>query len=229
MNRRKFLETMAVIARTGFIYSTRLMATCAVMGQAAGTAAYLCGKYDATPRKINDQINELQQLLLKDDCYIIDMKNEDPDELARQAVDVVNASSSLGSTYNPENVINGVSRPVEENMNAWISDPKKGLPQELELKFFEPVLINTVYLTFDTNLDKLVKFGPVHECVKDYSLSCFDGNGWQVLADVQGNYHRRRIHKFDPINAHKLRLKLTKTNGDKSAKVYEIRCYNEHV
>lgn len=155
------------------------------------------------------------------------MKNEDSNDLARQAK--VRASSSTGPDYKPENVINGVARPVDKKINMWASDPKKELPQQLVLEFEEPVTMNTVYLTFDTDIDTLVKFGPVPECVKDYSLSYFDGNGWQNLVDVHGNYQRRRIHRFDEIMAHKLRLEVTKTNGDESARAYEMRCYNKRI
>jgi len=66
--------------------SIRVMGTCAVMGQAVGTAAALCKRYGLTPRELAQQrIGELQQQLLKDDCYIIDMANTDPADLARQA------------------------------------------------------------------------------------------------------------------------------------------------
>ena len=66
--------------------TTRLMATGAVMGQAAGTAAALCKRHDATPRQIeHDHIAELQQLLLRDDAYLPGCHNEDPADLARLA------------------------------------------------------------------------------------------------------------------------------------------------
>jgi len=204
--------------------STRLMATCAIMGQATGTAAYLCNKYNINPKEINSHISELQQILLKDDCYIIEMKNEDENDLARKAK--IYASSSQGTGYEPENVINGVSRPLGEDMNMWASDSQNELPQKLEIEFEKPSVINSVYLTFDTNLDKLIKFGPAQECVKDYTLSYFNGSQWLNIVEVKGNYHRRRIHKFEPIETQNIRLNITKTNGDKSAKVYEIRCYN---
>lgn len=52
--------------------STRVMATCGALGQAAGTAAYLCSKYDTTPNKINNNhIDELQRILLLDDQTIL--------------------------------------------------------------------------------------------------------------------------------------------------------------
>ena len=41
----------------------------------------------------------------------------------------------------------------------------------------------------------------------------------------KGNYHRRRVHRFGPLTTTKLRLTVEATNGDPSARVYEIRCY----
>lgn len=56
--------------------STRVMATCAAMGQAVGTAAYLSKKYDCTPREIyKSHIKELQTLLIGDDQSILHIKD----------------------------------------------------------------------------------------------------------------------------------------------------------
>lgn len=72
--------------------STRVMGTCAVIGQAAGTAAYLCIKHNLIPRELRkSKIKELQQQLLKDGCYVPGIRNEDPFDLARKAA--VSASS----------------------------------------------------------------------------------------------------------------------------------------
>ena len=66
--------------------STRLIATGAVEGQAVGAAAYLCRKYGKTPKEVcQDHIEELQQLILRDDCYLPNTRNRDPGDLARQA------------------------------------------------------------------------------------------------------------------------------------------------
>lgn len=83
--------------------STRVMATGAVMGQAVGTAAYLCKKYQAMPREMGQKhIQELQQLLLKHDCHIIGAKNEDPDDLARRAQASASSSATLEVTESDE-------------------------------------------------------------------------------------------------------------------------------
>ena len=58
---------------------TRVMLTCAVIGQAAGTGAALCVEHETTPRGVGAKhIAELQQQLLKDGAYLIDLPNRDP-------------------------------------------------------------------------------------------------------------------------------------------------------
>lgn len=51
--------------------STRVMATCSVIGQAAGTGASLAIRYACTPSEVaRTHIHELQQMLLEDACFI---------------------------------------------------------------------------------------------------------------------------------------------------------------
>jgi hypothetical protein len=65
--------------------TTRLQATGAVMGQAVGTAAYLCRKHNVPPRDLGERhIQELQQLLLRNDCYVPNLTNMDAGDLARE-------------------------------------------------------------------------------------------------------------------------------------------------
>ena len=76
--------------------STRQMATCAVIGQAAGAAAYLCAKYDALPSDISENhIEELQQSLLKQDCYIPMAENRDEADRARSAKTITSSDAPL--------------------------------------------------------------------------------------------------------------------------------------
>ncbi|WP_130860392.1 FAD-dependent oxidoreductase [Gracilibacillus phocaeensis] len=66
--------------------STRVMATCAVIGEAAGTGAAYAVEKRMTPREIHTHhIKELQQTLLKQDASVIGIKNEQTEDLARQA------------------------------------------------------------------------------------------------------------------------------------------------
>jgi hypothetical protein len=74
--------------------TTRVMATCAVIGEAAGTGAALCAAKGVTPRELHaSHLNELQQTLLRQDASVIGLKNDDAKDLARAAA--VRASSSL--------------------------------------------------------------------------------------------------------------------------------------
>ena len=68
--------------------STRVMATCAVIGQAVGTAAAQCVERGLSPRQLaNDKklISDLRQQLLRDDQTIKNARNEDARDLARSA------------------------------------------------------------------------------------------------------------------------------------------------
>jgi hypothetical protein len=128
----------------------------------------------------------------------------------------------------PENVINGVARTVGQTLNLWASDPDEPMPQWIELEMPRPERINTVYLTFDTDMNTSHHTIPlVPQTVRDYRLSWFDGTEWQPLVYETGNYQRRRVHRFAPVQAAKLRLTVEATHGDRSARVFEIRAYKE--
>ncbi len=66
--------------------TTRVQATIASIGQAAGTAAAMCLKKGLTPRELGQLcLEELRQQLLKDDQYIPGICSTDERDLARKA------------------------------------------------------------------------------------------------------------------------------------------------
>jgi len=74
--------------------ATRVMITCGLQGQAAGTAAGVCKQHKTSPRGVGQSyIAEVQQQLLKDGCYLIDLPNEDPRDLARRATATASSQS----------------------------------------------------------------------------------------------------------------------------------------
>jgi len=77
--------------------TTRLMGTCAIIGQSAGTSVYLCKKYNCFPRDIYQKgyYKELQQILLRDSCFIPDVKNEDGNDLCRKSKIYASSEASL--------------------------------------------------------------------------------------------------------------------------------------
>ena len=69
-----------------------------MMGQVVGTAAGMALQHNTTPRgACYKHITDLQQMLLRDGCYLMGVKNEDPQDLAMGAK--VTASSHGTSTF----------------------------------------------------------------------------------------------------------------------------------
>ncbi|MEI7730524.1 MAG: FAD-dependent oxidoreductase [Verrucomicrobiota bacterium] len=130
--------------------------------------------------------------------------------------------------YQTENVINGVSRTVGKQMNQWASDPAQPLPQWLELDFGRATKVNTVYLTFDTDMNERSATTPLPpRCVRDYSVQIQDATGWRDVATAKDNFQRRRIHRFPEVATQRIRILVHATNGDKSARIFEVRAYTE--
>jgi hypothetical protein len=101
----------------------------------------------------------------------------------------------------------------------------------VELDLGEAKEFNAVYLTFDTNLNRQHNRTPgLHrdpECARDYTIYYADGGAWKPLAVVEGNYQRRRVHRFEAVRSQRIRLEIRATNGDPSARIYEMRVYRE--
>ncbi|WP_260256056.1 FAD-dependent oxidoreductase [Streptomyces sp. 840.1] len=74
--------------------ATRVMATCATLGEAAGTAAALCVSEGLTPRELAlKQPESVRRTLLRQDASVIGVADDDPGNLALGAV--ATASSHL--------------------------------------------------------------------------------------------------------------------------------------
>lgn len=135
--------------------------------------------------------------------------------------------------YGAANVINGVTRP-EAWPNAWLSDPARHFPQWIDLDLGAEQIISTVILTFDSELDASIRrqppngifgCGAVPELVRDYALYARRDRGWQRVLSVEGNYQRRREHRFEPVSTDCLRVEVRATNGASQARIYEVRVY----
>lgn len=76
--------------------SSRIMATCAMMGQAAGNAAALCVKYRKIPKDIRSHhIEELQTNLLWQDVYLPGISGILVDNLARESIATASSEAAL--------------------------------------------------------------------------------------------------------------------------------------
>jgi len=136
--------------------------------------------------------------------------------------------SPQSKPFAANNVNHGTHRP-DRWTNIWISDPSQALPQHVDLTWKSPQRFNTVLLTFDTNTGRRENLPLFRypDCVKDYDLQARVGGTWRTIAQGRENYMRRCSHRFDAISADALRLNVLATNGAPSARVYEIRVYDE--
>ncbi|WP_328460511.1 FAD-dependent oxidoreductase [Streptomyces sp. NBC_00448] len=79
--------------------ATRVMATCATLGEAAGTAAALCAEHQVTPRQLaTEKVELVTRTLLRQDASVIGARNTDPADLARAArVTASSTQDTLGA------------------------------------------------------------------------------------------------------------------------------------
>ena len=218
--------------------STRVMATCSAVGQAAGTAAAVCVQESILPKQLRadkTRVRQLQQTLLRDDQSIRDIKNRDPKDVARTAS--VSASGVYKHAH-PEHVLNGEVRDMPDTWdNRWAA-PMTGNGAWLELRWDQPQLVRHIQITFDSGFQRELTLsasrwvnqrvirGPQPELVKTYRVIGRLPNGnFQTLTQVQHNIQRLCRHDIEPVEVSSIRLQIDATHGAAEVRVYEIRCY----
>ena len=220
--------------------STRVMATCAVIGQAIGTAAAQCVETAAPPRELAHNpkaVARLQETLLRDDQTIKGRRNQDPLDLARLAT--VTASAEAGAAK-AALVLDGFVRNIPDQRGdpAEVHQWAAPLPAWIELRWQTPQRLGKVQITFDTGFKRQLTLSaqetqninllraPQPETVRDYRVVALLPNGSErTLATVNANFQRLNRHRFEPVDVASLRLDVLATNGDPMARVFEIRCY----
>ena len=172
--------------------ATRVMATCAVLGQAVGTAAAIATRETLNPRGVYESHREeLQQTLMEDDCYLPWHVREVP-ALAQQA----HLTSEEGD---PEPLRNGLDRPVGDEDNGW----RGPLGTWVEYRFDRPQQVRGLRFTFDSDLNRSEKNQPHYfpldaepvsvpeTLVRAYRIEALDEDGeWQVVVREENNHQR---------------------------------------
>ncbi len=124
--------------------STRVMATCAAVGQGVGTAAALALRERKSLGSVFSDpvfLDRIQQQLLRDDCYLVGIRNHDPRDLVRSAVAITASSAQTGS--DAEQIRSGQTRAihgkpplgtVERGHNLWEDELKASSRQSGPVK-----------------------------------------------------------------------------------------------
>jgi hypothetical protein len=216
--------------------SARVMATCAVIGQAVGTAAAQCVERGLTPRELAStpqHLTRLRQSLIRDDQTIKGVEGNDPDDHAKKAR--VSASSEIGAAKAAlvqdgflRDIPDAKGNPVE--FHHWAGE----MPGWIQLDWEKPQRIREVQITFDSGFPRELILSaqdsavintvraPQPETVRDY---CVTADG-KVVATVAKNHQRVNRLRFDAVETKSIRVGITATNGLDQARVFEIRCYS---
>ena len=140
--------------------ASRVMATCAILGQAAGTAASLAVEKHILPRKVNEFIPELQQHLMEDDCWLPGLR--------RKVSEACLSAEITAECEDVENLRNGIDRPTDDGGDNGCFVP---LGSDVKYTLKTPEYIESVHIVFDSDLDRETVEGGI-ESVKDCPTIC---------------------------------------------------------
>ena len=148
------------ISMTHFAMSSiRVMMTCAVMGQAVGTAAAIASRFNIPPHGVYlEKLQLLQDLLLDNDCFLPNKKRH-TSSLCRKT-DISNGSSLLKNSEDRPHKIYNSSVCGDVIQNGTV----------LEYKFGGYEHIHKIHITFDSDLERETL--PGGECERTHSMRC---------------------------------------------------------
>ncbi len=200
--------------------STRVMGTTAVIGQAAGTAAALSVEKDVSAIGVLEHIDTLQQQLLKDDCYLPDVRNADEADLVHMHTKEITCSAqdeAQRAAYINDGIARdiftwrdgGQHKPIDwqaalahVEYHGWRSGALADGAQWLHITLDAPYAVQCVHVKFDTNLSLEIKpeleercrahqrSGMPDELVKDYTLTLTNGQEAVYTQLVTDNVQR---------------------------------------
>lgn len=214
--------------------ATRVMATCALIGQAAGIAAAMIIEKDTTPAGIyENHIAELQEKLEDDDCML---------PYRWRKVPALTLSAKTAKENEP--MRNGIDREWDGEDNGVYSMPGQ---TNLVYTWDKPVTISQARLIFDSDFKvrgkRMRKLEATHhrvempsQMVKSYKiqvrvpakdrktkkLHASDPNAgeWITVSDVKFNFKRLNKLNFNPIEVDAVRIIVSETWGDSHAHIF---------
>lgn len=192
--------------------STRVMATCATMGQAVGTAAALAVRHNTDPRGVYEQyITELRDTLMEQDQYL-PFATRKVSELSRNA------------KVSDENLRNGIDRSIGETDNG--ATVKLG--DSCRYEFGKPEKVSSVRVIFDSNFADSKRMRNIEgvpeddirripgTIARDFTVEVFRYGEWQKVLEIKENRKRYLRLNFTPVDAEAVRL-VPQTSWDEKA------------
>ena len=214
--------------------SARVMGTCATIGQAVGAAAAICKKYGVMPRGAQAYMEELQQSLLKHDCYL--------PKVERKVHDLCFNATLVGAN---DVIRNGKDRDFhgEENGAMLVNG------DTATYVFENPTHVGGVKLVFDSDLERktydidacekhhytrcnVLEDSPIIQMpetlVKSYAVNVVDEKGNAQTLHFELENKRRNVLLPIGRNVREVSLTVFSNWGDAlSTRVFTFELYNE--
>ncbi|HPN84327.1 MAG TPA: FAD-dependent oxidoreductase, partial [Victivallales bacterium] len=188
--------------------STRVMATCALMGQAVGTAAFLAKKYHVLPREISRKyMSELKTLLYQEDAGAFGGKFQLPGNIAKSAKVSSDSVMRLGET-GPSTDVMPLLAPSRDNVKY---DPCNEPPADRRRAQMFPIsgdLLESIIIVFNNlNSDAVEVELSLHEAisfndftstptVKSLKNMISPGKNVEVSFDIRTAVNPGRLYYF---------------------------------
>jgi len=201
--------------------STRVMATCSLLGQAVGTAAAIATQNSLSPRGVyQNKLNELQTQLQADDCWLPGKK--------RSISELCQKSELLSSCADAETVRNGFDRTIGENANYCTVKEN----DYLEYRFEHAEEISKIRIIFDSDLSRIArnmlsnypkdmpKYNPPETLIKSFALTIEAENGKTTEIFNTNNNYQRLFQINKNINIKAIRLKIHETRQTETSKIF---------
>ena len=195
--------------------STRVMATCATLGQAVGTAAALAVAHGETPRGIlQHHLWELQNTLLDDDQWLPDRTRSLPPQMSGALITATHGDASL--------LTRGLDRRSASGHQAW-SGP---VGAQITISLTQEVALERLRLVCDSQLHRAKRMPcsiprPGHHealppcLLRDARIEiwCETSQRWMEIACLRTN-RRRLVRLALPGRARQVRLTILATWDD---------------
>ena len=198
--------------------ATRVMATCALLGKAAGTGAAVAIEKGIDPAQVHKEHIAQVQAMLEDDDVMLPYRWRTVSEL----------TSSAKVNEDIEVIRNGIDRNWQGQDNGvWVA------PNENTITYTwkKPVTVSAARMIFDSELKvrskRMRKLEATTERVeipkvmaKGFKIEALVGKEWKTLYSDDDNYLRLRKVTFEPVETKQLRLVVTETWGAEKAHIF---------
>ncbi|MGL1893705.1 MAG: FAD-dependent oxidoreductase [Spirochaetaceae bacterium] len=220
-----FFAGRNISATHSALSSTRVMATCSLLGQAVGEAASICIENNILPREVyRSKIIELQNRLKDSDCYLPWQKRVISHKTTKANIKTSNNDSG-------EVLRNGNDRDIKNQDNGYTF--KTGA--WVEFRFSEDTKIDDIRFVFDSNLSRsthnMVSYYKLNQkdfsvpgcLLKEFVIEIEDKNDiWTEIYKAQNNY-QRLVSISLSITTKAIRVKPIRTWDDSSImKIFSI-------